>query len=299
VRNKTLAAFAVISLLLCFFRNNGIYMVFPAGLVIIFVLRGKANRLKMAGAVAAVLAFYVVWNAAVLPAIGVAPGSSREAMSIPLQQTARFVVEHPDEITQEEREIIDRVMDYGQLPGLYDPQLSDPVKFSRGATPDGEYFKLWWKMLLRHPGTYIQATLHGCYGYFYPFENTYSQGGYYTWMQGPPVATGDLDIHFTNSPEIIEKMGDYSERWRELPVLGLTSSAGAHAWILLVLTALLLRKKRFAELSVMVLPLLNIAVCVASPVNGLLRYAMPVIACIPFLAAFCVRSLRRSPSQEM
>lgn len=34
--------------------------------------------------------------------------------------------------------------------------------------------------------------------------------------------------------------------------------------------------------------LINILVCIASPVNGLLRYAMPVIASAPLLLAFTV-----------
>ena len=93
-------------------------------------------------------------------------------LSIPFQQTARYLRDAGDDVTPEEKAAISAILDYEGLPELYNPNLSDPVK----ATYDNEtgldelitYFQAWYQMLLRHPDIYVQATMNNLYGYFYP-----------------------------------------------------------------------------------------------------------------------------------
>ena len=53
---------------------------------------------------------------------------SRVFFSIPMQQTARYLKEYPDDVTKEEAKAIDGVMKYDEIADLYNPELSDPVK---------------------------------------------------------------------------------------------------------------------------------------------------------------------------
>lgn len=54
--------------------------------------------------------------------------SPKEMFSLPFQQTARYVKEYGDEISEEEREIIAKVLDYDSLAEIYEPMTADPVK---------------------------------------------------------------------------------------------------------------------------------------------------------------------------
>lgn len=56
------------------------------------------------------------------------PGGIQEALSLPFQQTARYVKEHEEEVTQEEKEAIKGVLAYNKLGKYYNPKISDPVK---------------------------------------------------------------------------------------------------------------------------------------------------------------------------
>ena len=47
------------------------------------------------------------------------PGGIQEALSLPFQQTARYVKEHEEEVTQEEKEAIKGVLAYNKHPVTY------------------------------------------------------------------------------------------------------------------------------------------------------------------------------------
>ena len=96
------------------------------------------------------------------------------ALSIPFQQTALYVKTCGDEVTEEERAVIDSVLDYDKL-GQYNPVLSDPVKttyrFDDSKLP--EYFRVWFQMFLKHPGIYVEAFLLKSYGFFAPYDQSF------------------------------------------------------------------------------------------------------------------------------
>ena len=99
----------------------------------------------------------------ILPALNVAPGGRQELRGFIFQQTARYMVEYQNDVTEYEKGVISSVLDYDHLTENYDPTLQDPVKytFNQSATTEmlNDYYRVWWKMFLRHPDSYIQATL--------------------------------------------------------------------------------------------------------------------------------------------
>lgn len=110
-------------------------------------------------------------------------------LSVPFQQTARYLREYPDDVTASEKKAINRILDYDVLAEKYNPELSDPVKITfrfrdNDDDPklDGymkDYFKAWFAMLRRHPGVYIQATLNNIYSYNDPSHMGRGQQGVY------------------------------------------------------------------------------------------------------------------------
>ena len=75
------------------------------------------------------------------------PGGIQEALSLPFQQTARYVKEHEEEVTQEEKKAIKGVIAYNKLGKYYNPKISDPVKatYKKKATTKDltAYLKVW------------------------------------------------------------------------------------------------------------------------------------------------------------
>jgi len=83
-------------------------------------------------------------------------------LSVPFQQTARYVKYHADELSDEDIKTIDYVLNYDTLAERYKPEIADPVKNEYNKYTKTKdliaYFKIWFKGLVKHPETYIDAT---------------------------------------------------------------------------------------------------------------------------------------------
>lgn len=298
---KSLCVLFIVGLLGCLTRNNGIYMVLPAVILLLFFFDRRKKAYALLLTVALILSYYGI-NTKLASTIGVAPGSMREMLSIPFQQTARYLKEYPDDITDEEREAIAGVLAYEQLAERYDPEFSDYVKDTFHFNEDSKeqdlnaYFKAWFAMLRRHPDVYFEATFHNTYGYYYPFYNFSKLGPFPLYIKGEPLATGDFDIHYVMPEKIRNWISGYALAWRNIPGLAQLVNPGFYSWVLLLLCGYTIYCHQYKRLLLYVAPLLNVAVCVASPVNGYLRYAIPLIACTPVLIFLCFVSNREEYS---
>lgn len=106
-------------------------------------------------------------------ALGVHSGGIQEMFSIPFQQTARYIKYHPNDITPDEKVVIDKVLNFTDLAERYDPLSADPVKgySQRGHTKDYLiYLKTWIAQGVRHPGTYIDGFNAMVSGWFSFYE---------------------------------------------------------------------------------------------------------------------------------
>ena len=299
---------------LCFFRSEGVFVVAIAFLILFFVI--KPARLPLGLSLVSILAVLLVIGNLFLPGIGVRTiaGVSSESMSLPFQQTARYIREFGDEVTEAERPVIEETLaaeDYRDLGNSYSPEQANPIKKGvREITNISEYIKVWRQMFMKHPMVYVQATINGAYGYFTPFEYIGIRDYYYNYIDStandeiPPESR--LDIYYTADVEwggrdAVRKAGliKYMHAWIDLPIVNATvSSMGFYTWALLFLLAFTLRKRAFRACAVFAAPLAILAICVASPVNGSFRYIFPIIACIPVLFAFCLHSGKHSGKPE-
>ena len=92
-----------------------------------------------------------------------------EAMSIPFQQTARYVCEYEDEVTEYERQVLDDVLNFEGMKS-YQPNISDPIKILYRGGDLTDYMKIWVQMFFKHPGCYVAAFVNKGYGYLAPVE---------------------------------------------------------------------------------------------------------------------------------
>ena len=156
---------AVAGVFLLKIRNNGLLIWVPVGVALI-LWTAKMHR-RMTGFVAAAVLIPILlgmgFDGIMRNCVESVSASPREAMSLPIQQTARFVAEYGDEVTPEERAIIDKVIDYDALVYKYDPMISDPIKSTYREDASAQdvvrYLGVWSKLFLRHPGCCLAATL--------------------------------------------------------------------------------------------------------------------------------------------
>lgn len=147
-------------------------------------------------------------------AAGVEPGSVKEMLSVPFQQTARYLKEYPDDVTSKERKAINKILDYDKLAEIYQPDRSDNVKDTYKNKKGGlkRYFRqAWLPMFFKHPDAYFEATLENTYGYYYPFYNCNTLSAYQFYIQDKPLATGYFDIHYVMPEKVRQLMKGYAD----------------------------------------------------------------------------------------
>lgn len=275
-------------------RNNGFYVVVLAALVFALVYRKKLSAGKVVLLLAAI-PLILGLNQVALVATHAQKGDIREALSIPFQQTARCALEHPDDVTQAEREAIDAVLNYSDLAERYKYYISDPVK-SKAKTDDKgalmEYFKAWAAQGLRHPLCYIESFLDQTFGYW-SFEDPSIPSVYKRefaqfvnkWTADklgddwPGHASGDTTSRIF--PNLANKASDAVDVLKNAPFLGLFSACGIYTLASLVLAALAFYRGKPGALIVLVPSAILLLTCLAGPLNGSTRYMLGVIAAFP------------------
>lgn len=283
------------------FRNEGFYLAGASGIcmaVYVYRLLWKEERKECVRVLAALLLpvfLFAGYQKVLLPACGVEDNGPKEALSIPFQQTARYVRDYGHEVTEEDEAIISRVLDGERLAELYDPITSDPVKYTYHAETARDltdYFGLWFRQLLKHPGNAVQATMNNAYGWFYQegYAHNYMmasqiEGHEVRWEIAQPVRLAGIR-------HVMERVAKLLSR---IPIVNWFENAGFVSWMTILLIAFWAgaKKKRYI-LSVVPL-ILALLVCIAAPTfNCQMRYIMPVIFSVPYYMPMAIQSIRES-----
>lgn len=305
---KHLLLLCLSGILTILLRNNGKYVIYPTLLALgLFVLRKRKTREKVLVWMA--IGSMVVCSAAVegyyLRRYVEKNGSIAEALSLPFQQTARYVKEYGDEITLEEREVIARILDYDNLAAIYDPELSDPVKGTYRSTAAKEdlkaYFQIWLQQFLKHPWCYVEATLNQNYFLVYPSAEIYA---YFTDVVDDTQMGRELAAYL-NIHEVESGMFQGLSTLQEFyvgsvilfPVIGMFANVGFYNLLFIVLILYALRKRCYKTLVLAVPLLLSDLIVVAAPYVGP-RYVFPIIYSMPCLIAFCIAEKRGMINEE-
>lgn len=80
---------------------------------------------------------------------------------------------------------------------------------------------------------------------------------------------------------------------QKLPGIGIFVGLGIYTWMSILMIAYLFRKKLYRCMVVFVPTIVVFLICIASPVNGALRYYMPVIFVMPLLIAYFIYVIKQ------
>lgn len=284
-------------------RNNGIFILLFTVPVLFFVTQRKQKGLYL-GMAAVMFAAIFLLDHMLYPALGVICLEEKEdTYCILFQQTAKYGQDYPEDVTEEEREFLNRMFDYDELVQVYNPQLADWVKnclkICEATSTDGtnsefaairnEYFKVWSAQFMRHPFSYINTFFECSYGYYYPEVKSYigDSGCYETdrhmFTKGMhPSRQIEAFAPFRFGLEQVSKL-EY------LPGLGLLYRCGFYTWCVAFAVCYLLVKRRYRETVVAIPAVVNILICLISPINPCIRYALPTMCLLPVLYGILLR----------
>lgn len=278
---KKMAYSILLMILLALFRNNGIYVIILSFPILIII--SVKNRLRLGIIFLALLSLYTTYSKVILPAFKITPGSVREILSIPFQQTARYVKKYEGELSESEKQTIDNVLGIDDLAKRYKPEISDPVKngFNRYATKDdlSNYFKVWFNGLIRHPNVYIEATANNIYGYFYPNKTSW----YVYYKFDDRIVQDGFDYHYNNLESSRTLLSNFAIMFPYIPIVGLIVNIGFNVWVLFIMVGYLINIKRYKEITFLAPALILLLVCIASPVNAYFRYTLPFVFAMPLM----------------
>ena len=284
VTRKKYVLLAVTAILASLMRHNGIYCCLLSLFFLLFKNR-KKDRLNILAILGIIIVISGCISNGIIKYTNASPKSQGEMMSIPFQQIARFVKCHGDELSEEDRETIDEVLQYDNLSEKYNPEISDPVKSGYKSTPIvSKFFSVWLKCFAMHPSDFFEAFFCNTYTYYYPDgESNIKPLVYNSICEDVEVNTGYFDIHYTSSAVVRNGFNNTLYLLLELPGVGILFHQGFYTWLILIFCAYALYKKMTYGLIASVPLIVHILICIVSPVNGYFRYYMPILFIMPFV----------------
>ena len=273
----------------CLLRSNG-YLAFFASAVVFVLLYGKRERGLLLLMAAALCGSFVLKHP-VLAARNVPQPDTIESLSIPLQQISRVIAEGC-ELTQEQRTLLEQVVDVDSVPGRYSSWISDPMKTLVRERDNqqylskhkAEFLKLYVQLGLRHPLAYLEAWIDATRGYW--------NGGYDYWRWGTYVEPNEMGIvHTIRCPWLNKLVADYFAYFASSPLLQIFLCIGLYSWGLVAAAyAAAVRKDRGA-LFLTVLPIMVVlSLMAATPVYSEFRYAYAVFCAMPLILVTSFRT---------
>ena len=286
----------ILSVILALTKKTGVYLVTLANLALLLPrhIRGYKTdrRLVLVSALLPAFVIFILMGRILFPLLNVYPGGKQEAIGTCMQQVARAVIEHPKEISKEDRAVIDAVMDYSKIEEKYQPNLQDGIKRLYRFDADGkalrDFLLLYLRWIPRYPGSYLKAWTDCVGGYFAPMQAIQVYTG---------VTTRDR-ITWQNRPELEELREDVLNIYHyfeALPGLDLLFQISVYVWFLPLLSFFtLLAKKRWLHILCLVPVILSVGVLTLCPYAGF-RYALSQVYVLPLVMGLSFMPKKHQP----
>ena len=295
---RILLLHGVAALLLCLSRHQGIYFVVAQYAVCLLAFR-RSWRAWTAAYLPVVGAYLLVVRG-LYPAVGVAPSSKHEMLGTLFQQSALCFIEYPGEVTPEEREALEGVLDMETdtltLQG-YDYHVTDAVKghyrykpvvdwsVRNRFDPDEErqavvrYLHSYATTAMRRPGTCALASLNLMNGFFY---NTGGLFGIESWHDCPYLLP---EYRFARRDALYSPTNRLFDWLSRLPLLEFLFAKCYYTWLYLFCFAVLLYRRDTVCLTVFLPLFLSVALFLVSP-TATYRYSLPLVACAAIIILY-------------
>lgn len=291
IRWHELLVFIVSGVMICLFRSNGWYAFLLCCPFLLFYYR--KNMKKLYPAILGILGIALVIKYPVMNACRVQQPDFIESVCIPMQQITAVIC-NDRELTPEQSQLVENVVDLTYIKDLYNPTFADNIKeLVRAGNQDylvahkSEFFRLWLELGMKYPGDYLTAYVKQTYGYWYP-------DSFYLVAEAEGVSATDLGVSHTpliggplviKSKEIAIKLGSM------VPIYGTLWSMGVACWVMLFSIGSIIIRKEYKKL-ICYLPnvALLLTVLIATPVATEFRYVYFMVFSLPFFLTVAMLS---------
>lgn len=286
-----LAGLFFLCVLSCLLRNNMIYALMPAFLLIAVI--NNKYRKKLFLVIVFSCSCYCLIYGPVYNAIGIHDGKPAEILGVPLQQVAGVAISHDEGLSSEEKKAINNFLPYDLLQVLYNPRFVDPVKLRFDSSyyiqHKIDFVTLWWTLFEKYPVEYINAFLALNIPYWYlgafPID-PFSKRQF--------IETDNYELEYypvervTKAPALLEFYETFAKLKLPVPVEFLFSLA-IPIWLILLCMTLLIRLHRCKYASCLFLHFFLWLTYMAGPVSNF-RYIFPIFVAYPFFMFLVLRN---------
>lgn len=297
--NKKMAFFVLSAVFMMLFRKNGVYAFAVMAPVLLFY--HKPDRKKTAALLLIAFGAYFAADTGLTLALHAENGENQEILTVPIQQLARTYKFNREAFEPEDLAALHEILPEEAL-ALYNPKLSDPVKvhFKNEAYAKNKlrYARLWLRIGLKKPLSYINAWLMNSYGFWYPdtvinvysgntvFTFTYEDSSYFGYEVEEP---GVRDSKIPWLDEAYRKLAlEISQE--KIPIYSMLYSPGGIFWCIAFVFAYVLYRKKYH----LVMPYLMVLLVWLTVILGptyLPRYVLIFWFGLPLFAAMLLEEI--------
>lgn len=234
-------------------------------------------------------------------------------LSTRFQQLASVAKYHSESFSVNELKLCDKIFGLEKIKNDFDPYCADPIKnhIREDNFKDlkNDFFKLWFKMYLKHPKTNIDAILNLSLSYFYPYKIRESMwiGDYYEHMY--EAKTDWFTYKTYDNPSNLylkEKYGYFDKGWKQntdfkeinklkktttniiysiasYPVISSFLKARFATWLLILSMGYSILKRNKKIFPLIYLCLSIVLTCIYSPIVNYYRYSYLIFITVPIL----------------
>ena len=283
---KNLIKIILCSIIIILLSNKGFYVVLFTTIPLLIKYR-KTKKLLIALLIPII--FYYSYQYVILPYFHITNVSVREKLVLPMQQIGNYVKLYDEEISDEDKETINKVLRYDKIARYYGEYNADPLKnmlFNENCTKEElrEFMKVWMKLFFKHPCAYIQAQINTVYGFLYPGK--INEMVYWETTSSEYNSDKLNNILRVKNIYAINKIKKFWINTSKLPVFSILWSNSFYTISLILLSFYLLINKKIKYLIPFISSLVILLFCFVSPVNGHSRYIIPIMYCIPVLYSY-------------
>lgn len=300
-RKKVILSLCLLCLMLL--RNNGFYMVLVILPFVIIFFRKKKKQMVavVVTLVIPMLIFQVGIQGVLFSVLQIPGGSPREMLSVPFQQTARYISEYGDSADEDEIKSIETILGRYQdtveeIAEDYVPSHADSVKNKYAPDTDGEdlkqYIKAWVKGFTKHPDAYVEAFFNLHYAwfifdsnqdfhYYYEFISENSKTNLLKMEEKIENMLGEIG-RIEGFDNICEGIAYMVNILAKIPVVSWVIEFSSYTWLYIVCGLVMVMRKKYVELLACGMLFANYVICFVGPV-AYTRYAIPMMVCAPLI----------------
>ena len=280
--NKEFVWLLGLLLLVSFTRKGSFYIALLCAALLFFLLpHSRWNAQRTACVTVSLVAVYILVEAVVFPCFHIGKALSVENLSLPLQQVSLVYIQHGDELSSEEVEVIQNVIACDTIEDVFNHNLTDPIKklyLDNDGNYTQDFLRLYLRLGFRYPQTYLNALVGNNWKYFYPLSPGY--GSYRRY-----IAENSLGWRRVLNWDYCLK---YYNFWCEHYPLKLFIGPGIYIWAVFLSAAVAFASQNKKKIGITA-PILCFSIgLLLTPVNGEVRYAYPIIAVAPLVLILCL-----------